>query len=70
MNVDRSEVTDIVRATVTTSILIVTMADEAVSNGAVVEDATVATTAAIERIIEKAVDLLVDNDEIKVGASV
>lgn len=67
---DRSEVTDIVRATVTTSILIVTMADEAVSNGAVVEDATVATTAAIERIIEKAVDLLVDNDEIKVGASV
>ena len=67
---DRSGVTDIVRATVTTSILIVTMADEAVSNGAVVEDATVATTAAIERIIEKAVDLLVDNDEIKVGASV
>lgn len=67
---DRSEVTDIVRATVTTSILIVTMADEAVSNGAVVEDATVATTAAIERIIEKAVDLLVDNDEVKVGASV
>lgn len=67
---DRSEVTDIVRATVTTSIFIVTMADEAVSNGAVVEDATVATTAAIERIIEKAVDLLVDNDEIKVGASV
>jgi hypothetical protein len=56
-------------ATVTTCILIMNIADEAISKGASVEDGTAATTAAIERIIEKAVDLLV-NDDVKVGASV
>jgi hypothetical protein len=56
-------------ATVTTCILIMNIADEAISKGASVEDGTAATTAAIERIIEKAVDLLV-NDDVKVGSSV
>ena len=67
---DRSEVTDIVRATVTTSIFIVNEVAGAVDSGADGDEASIMATAALERIIEKAVDLLVDNDEIKVGASV
>lgn len=66
---DRSEVTDIVRATVTTSIFILNEATEAIENGADETEVSKMTTAAIERIIEKAVDLLV-NDDVKVGASV
>lgn len=66
---DRSEVTDIVRATVTTSIFILNEATEAIENCADETEVSKMTTAAIERIIEKAVDLLV-NDDVKVGASV
>ena len=66
---DRSEVTDIVRATVTTSIFILNEATEAIENCADEAEVSKMTTAAIERIIEKAVDLLV-NDDVKVGSSV